>query len=58
MRLVLAAALLMLCPTVLAAAVGPGDAAPDFELQDVNGTVYTLKGFAGRVVLLAFVGYG
>ena len=39
-------------------AVGPGDAAPDFSLQDVSGSTYTLSAFQGKVVLLALVGYG
>ena len=40
------------------AGVGPGDRAPDFTLQDVGGQAYSLSDFAGKVVLLAFVGYG
>jgi hypothetical protein len=39
-------------------AVGPGDPAPDFTLQDVNGVSHTLSDYRGRVVLLALVGYG
>jgi len=41
-----------------ALALGPGDAAPDFTLQDVNGTSYTLSDYRGKVVLLALIGYG
>jgi len=39
-------------------AVGPGDPAPDFTLQDSGGTPYRLSDYRGRVVLLALVGYG
>ena len=40
------------------AAVGPGDPAPDFTLNDLAGVPHTLSSFRGQVVLLAFVGYG
>ena len=39
-------------------AVVPGDVAPDFTLEDLTGASVTLSGFAGKAVLLAFVGYG
>ena len=41
-----------------ALAVAPGDVAPDFALLDTSGASISLSGFAGKVVLLAFVGYG
>jgi hypothetical protein len=41
-----------------AVAVGPGDRAPDFTLQDLNGGSFRLSEHAGEVVLLAFIGYG
>jgi len=41
-----------------ALAVGPGDPAPDFTLQDVNGSSHSLSDYSGKVILLAFVGYG
>jgi len=53
----LVVAALLLLPAH-AAAVVPGDSAPGFTLQDVSGTAYSLAGFGGKVVLLAFVGYG
>ena len=40
-----------------AAAVGPGQAAPDFTLNDVNGTPITLSTYQGKVVLLVLAGY-
>jgi cytochrome oxidase Cu insertion factor (SCO1/SenC/PrrC family) len=40
------------------AAVVPGDPAPDFTLQDVQGTSHTLGALRGKLVLLAFNGYG
>lgn len=43
-------ALLALVPS--AAAVGPGDAAPDFALVDENGAVVRLSDFRGRPVVL------
>jgi hypothetical protein len=48
-----------LCVTAsAAAAVGPGDPAPDFALFDVNGNTVQLSNYRGRVVLLALIGYG
>jgi len=41
-----------------AAAVRPGDPAPDFTLNDLVGVPHTLSSLRGQVVLLAFVGYG
>ena len=41
-----------------AVAVGPGDPAPDFTLQDLNGGSFRLSEHVGEVVLLAFIGYG
>ena len=41
-----------------AQALGPGDPAPDFTLNDVNGVPYTLSDYRGKVVLLALIGYG
>ena len=41
-----------------ARALGPGDPAPDFTLNDVNGVPYTLSDYRGKVVLLALIGYG
>ena len=43
---------------IAAAAVGPGDPAPDFTLNDLAGVPHTLSSLRGQVVLLAFVGYG
>ena len=40
-----------------AAAVVPGQAAPDFTLNDVNGTPFTLSANRGKVVLLVLAGY-
>ena len=42
----------------IAAAVVPGEPAPDFTLQDVNGTSYRLSDYRGRAVLLALIGFG
>ena len=44
--------------TTAARGLGPGDPAPDFTLQDVNGTSYTLSDYRGQVVLLALIGHG
>ena len=41
-----------------AGAIEVGQPAPDFTLQDVNGASHTLSSLRGRLVLLAFVGYG
>jgi len=41
-----------------AGAVGPGEQAPEFTLQDVSNSSYTLTDFRGKVVLLALVGWG
>lgn len=41
-----------------AAAVQPGDTAPDFTLSDAGGTSRTLSDFRGQLVLLWFFGYG
>jgi cytochrome oxidase Cu insertion factor (SCO1/SenC/PrrC family) len=41
-----------------ASAVLPGDLAPDFSLQNLQGATTTLAQFRGQLVLLAFVGYG
>lgn len=57
----LAVCLVLLQASVWAArahALGPGDPAPDFTLQDVNGTPHTLSDYRGKVVLLALIGYG
>ena len=35
--------------------VTPGDLAPDFELEDVEGNLVRLSDFRGRPVLLAFL---
>ena len=40
-----------------AAAVVPGDPAPDFTLNDVNGTPFTLSAYRGKAVLLVLAGY-
>ena len=40
-----------------AAAVVPGQAAPDFTLNDVNGIPFTLSAYRGKVVLLVLAGY-
>ena len=34
--------------------VGIGDVAPDFELQDEEGSVHKLSSFRGRRVILSF----
>ena len=39
-------------------AIQVGDVAPDFTLQDVDGTAHRLADLRGNVVLLAFIGYG
>jgi cytochrome oxidase Cu insertion factor (SCO1/SenC/PrrC family) len=51
------AAGLLLWLASAAAAVVPGDPAPDFTLSDVRGNSFTLSSYRGKVVLLAFVGY-
>ncbi len=35
--------------------ITPGELAPDFELQDVEGQVVRLSDFRGKPVLLAFL---
>lgn len=40
-----------------AAAAKPGDAAPDFALPDVDGTVHTLSAHAGSWVVLEWVNF-
>ncbi len=61
-RLILAAASALMVLAVSwaarARALGPGDVAPDFTRQDVNGTSYTLSDYRGQVVLLALIGHG
>jgi cytochrome oxidase Cu insertion factor (SCO1/SenC/PrrC family) len=51
-------ALVVAAAALPAAAVGPGDSAPDFTLQDAGGASYTLSAYQGKVVLLALIGYG
>ena len=41
-----------------AVAVEVGDEAPDFTLLDPDGQSYTLSAYRGKVVVLAFIGYG
>lgn len=50
--------LAILAPASLPAMVRSGDAAPDFALLDNGGTSYTLNQFRGKLVLLAFIGWG
>jgi len=61
-RSILVAACLVMAQAMIwtasARALGPGDAAPDFTLNDVNGTSYTLSDLRGQVVLLALIGHG
>ena len=35
--------------------IAPGDLAPDFELEDVEGNRVRLSDFRGRAVILAFL---
>jgi peroxiredoxin len=35
--------------------ITPGELAPDFELQDINGKVIRLSDFRGRLVILSFL---
>jgi peroxiredoxin len=42
---------LLLAP-MAAAALEPGDSAPDFRLKDLDGKEYALSDFKGRIVLL------
>ena len=35
--------------------ITPGDLAPDFELEDVQGNSVRLTDFRGRTVILAFL---
>ena len=58
MRAWVATPFLLLAAARAEATVMPGDTAPGFTLQDVSAVSYSLAGFAGKVVLLAFVGYG
>lgn len=48
----------VLGPDSATAMVRAGDAAPDFALATVGGTTHTLSQYRGKVVLLAFIGYG
>jgi cytochrome oxidase Cu insertion factor (SCO1/SenC/PrrC family) len=57
-RLALAWTLVAILSAASAAALGPGDPAPDFTLNDVNGVPYTLSDYRGQVVLLALIGHG
>lgn len=41
-----------------AGAIQVGDLAPDFTLTDVDGNPHRLTDLRGKVVLLAFIGYG
>lgn len=56
----LAVALAILCGTLaapprsLALCLEPGQKAPDFTVEDINGKPVTLSSFQGKVVLLAF----
>jgi len=56
MRTLVAAVLLLAAHS--AAAIQPGDPAPDFTLVDINGNSHSLHDDRGRVVLLAFIGWG
>lgn len=38
-------------------AVGVGDPAPDFTLNDTNGNSHTLSNYQGKVVVLMWFGY-
>ena len=49
---------LLLLQAIPVAAIEVGQAAPDFTLQESNGTVHTLSALRGKAVLLAFIGYG
>ena len=55
---VVIAALLLAGLRAPAMAIAPGNPAPNFTLSDVRGNSYTLSDYRGRVVLLAFVGWG
>lgn len=35
--------------------ITPGDPAPDFELEDVQGHLIRLSGFRGKAVVLSFL---
>jgi peroxiredoxin len=35
--------------------ITPGDLAPDFELEDVQGKLVRLSDFRGRAIVLAFL---
>ncbi|HZM16477.1 MAG TPA: redoxin domain-containing protein [Candidatus Krumholzibacteria bacterium] len=54
----LSAAGLTLAIALEAGAIGPGDPAPDFSLQDIQGNSIALSDYPGHVVLLALIGYG
>lgn len=54
----LTASALTLTLALEAGAIGPGDPAPDFTLQDVQGNSIALSDYPGHVVLLALIGYG
>lgn len=50
---------LLLCfPAPVAGMVQVGQVAPEFVLTDVNGLTHRLSDYSGKVVVLAFVGYG
>jgi len=56
--LALPLALVMQHPGVSTAMVEVGQEAPAFQLTDTNGNSHQLADYSGKVVVLAFVGYG
>jgi cytochrome oxidase Cu insertion factor (SCO1/SenC/PrrC family) len=54
--IVLAAA--MAPPRVARATVAVGQVAPDFTKTDLDNVSRTLSSYRGKIVLLAFIGYG